>query len=110
MRSIRSFVPAGRVAAVAASKALGGSPCASAWVTPSTARDKTAAPSRFAFVPFVMRMHLVENLTAKLRKLAGPLLRLTVHLWRRRLGKERFNAPYEDSYDRDLRRCAPYYK
>jgi hypothetical protein len=54
IRSIRTAVPAGRTAAVAASNALGGSPCASASVPPNAARDKSTAPTQSVFVRFII--------------------------------------------------------
>src|SRR5260370_28686727 len=77
IRSIRTVVPGARTAAVVASNARGGSPCASASVPPTAAKDKTTAPTIFVFfvfAHFVIRILLGENLTVNWRKLAGPLL------------------------------------
>jgi hypothetical protein len=47
--------------AVAESNALGGSPCASAGVSPAAAKDKTAAPKQLAFDHFVIRLLLAKS-------------------------------------------------
>src|ERR1700730_835224 len=110
---MRTVVPAGRTAAVAASNALGGSPCARARIPPNAARDKTTAPTQFVFVHFVILMFrpcFSRNLTVNWREYGWTTSKVDSPSVEAKTCKGEIFRTYEDSYDRDSHCRAAHYK